>query len=149
MQIKKQDGIHGNKRKCIEIWESVCLENETCHEKMEDYIIYWKNVVEKLDNPYAPTPHKPHLGFWPSTSYTMTDTSMFDAIQVDTTLQDDSSDPFYGIACDKPIESYDPYKYVFLGDFVFVHPLYIYRVYMGRTLIAMQLDRNHSQYGQF
>lgn len=58
---------------------------------------------------------------------------MFDAIQYDTTPKYDSRDPFYGIACDKLIESYSPYKDGILGDFVFfpVLRINIYHVWMG------------------
>lgn len=40
---------------------------------------------------------------------------MFDTIQEDTTLENDSIDPFYGIASNKPGESNNPYKDVILG----------------------------------
>ena len=41
---------------------------------------------------------KLQLGFGPSTTYTMTDANMFKGVQEDTTSEDDSKDPFYGIA---------------------------------------------------
>ena len=59
---------------------------------------------------------------------------------------DDSKDPLYGIARNKPIKSYKPYRNSLLGDFVVVHPLdtSIYPVWMGQALKTMQLDQNHS-----
>lgn len=54
---QNRDGIPGGISKYIEIWESGCLENETYHEKMEDYAAYWKDVVEELDSPLLMTPH--------------------------------------------------------------------------------------------
>lgn len=46
--------------------------------------------------------------YCPSTTYTTTNTRVFDVVQEDATSKDDSKDPFYRIAHDKPIESYNP-----------------------------------------
>lgn len=71
---------------------------------------------------------------------------MFDAIQ-----QDDSIDPFYEIAHNKPKESYNPYIDIILGDFVLVHPLdiSIHPVWMDRALTYVKLDRYHPYFDQF
>ena len=55
---QNKDGILGGTSKYIEIWESGCLKNETYCEKMEDYVAYWKDVVEELDSSLLLTPHK-------------------------------------------------------------------------------------------
>lgn len=44
---------------------------------------------------------------------------MVDPIQTNTTPDDDFIDLFYGVGCDIPNESYNPYKDVMLSDFVF------------------------------
>lgn len=78
-------------------------------------------------------------------AHTMTNATMFDIVQEETTLEDDSKfELFCGIAHYKLKESYNPYIGVFLSDFVFVCPLYtnIYHVWMGQALIVVQLDRN-------
>ena len=46
IQAKNKYGIRCGIRKYIEIWESSFLENKTYHEKMKDYVTYWKDVVE-------------------------------------------------------------------------------------------------------
>lgn len=81
----------------------------------------------------------------------MTNASMFDIVQEDMTLDDDSRYPFYEIACDKPRGFYNPHKDVFLVYFVLVCPLEtnIYHVQRRRVLTIVQLDRNHSQLAQF
>jgi hypothetical protein len=57
---------------------------------------------------------------------------VFDAVQENTTLYDDSCDPICRIACDKPKESYNLYKDVLLSDFVVCpHDTNIYHVWMG------------------
>ena len=70
---------------------------------------------------------------------------MFDTIQEDTTPKDDSKDSFYIVACDKPKESYKPYRDVLLVDFVLVCPPHtnIYVMWIGRAFTTMQLARNH------
>jgi len=148
---QKKDGIRAGIRKYIKIWESGCLENDTYHQKMEDYVTYWKDVAEELDAPFPPTPPTLQLGFWPSTSYTTPNSSLSDPVQTDTTPEDVPIDPFCGVARDKPKESYNPYRDVLLGDFVLVRPSDpdLYPVWMGRALTAVQLDRSHPQYGQF
>ena len=35
---QKNDEICGTLRKYNEIWKNGCMENKTCHEKMEDYV---------------------------------------------------------------------------------------------------------------
>ena len=40
MANQKNDEICGTLRKYNEIWKNDCMENKTCHEKMEDYVIY-------------------------------------------------------------------------------------------------------------
>ena len=74
--------------------------------------------------------------------------SMIVVVQEDTKLVNDSKYPFYVITCDKPRESWSPYRGVILGNFVFNHPkdTTIYHVWMGQTLTTLQQDKNHSHY---
>lgn len=66
------------------------------HQKMKDYATYWKDV-EELDIPFPSKPSRLQLGFWPSTSYITSNSSMFDLVQIDTILANDC-----GVAHDNP-----------------------------------------------
>lgn len=118
---------------------------------MKDNVTYQKDVAKKFDIPFFLTSHKLQLGFWPSITYTMTNASMFDVVQENTTPKDDSRDPLCGISHDKPKESYNPYIDVILGDFVLANPLdtNIFHVWMSQSLTIVQLDRNDSQNENF
>lgn len=115
--------------------------------EMKDFVSYWKDVTRDLDNPFPSMPHKLQLSFWPSTTYTMANASMFNTVQVwhKRMILD-----LLWIACNKLKESYNLYKDVLLGDYVFVHRsnTNIYPMWMGRTLIATQFEINEFHYGQ-
>lgn len=80
---------------------------------MENYITHYKDVVEELDNPLPPMPHKPQLNFWPSTTYTTKKCKHLQRNCKDAIPKNDCRDAFFGIAHDKPRESHNSYKELF------------------------------------
>jgi hypothetical protein len=70
---------------------------------MKEYITYWNDVADELDNLLSPDASQATTWlFFPSTIYTTTNASMFNAIQEDMIPKDDSRDSPCGIACGKP-----------------------------------------------
>lgn len=144
---KEKNGIRGRMKNYIEIWANIYIDSETYYQKMEDYVKYWKDVANESDF-FPPMPNSLQLGFWPSTSYTTSNPSMFDYVQHETTLKDGSIYSFCGVVGDRPKGSYNLYRSALLGDFVLVHPpdVNVYPRWMGRAFVVVQLDRNHSKF---
>ena len=95
MQItKKKIVICGSTEELTKILGKRLFGKWNLRETMKDYVTSRNDVVEELDKPFPLTPWKLQLSFWPSTSYTITKTNMFDAIQEDTTPTDNSRYPF-------------------------------------------------------
>ena len=93
----------------IVVWESGCLENDTYHEEMKDYVTHWKDVAKKLDYSFSLDASQATTRvFLPPTTYTTTNASIFDAIQEDMIPKDDSEDSFCGITCNRQEKSHNP-----------------------------------------
>ena len=75
------------------------------------YIIHFPECLTKYNSIFG---HQQHISQQMQACSTQ--------IQEDTTLEDDSIDPFYGIAGNKPRESDNPHKHVVLGNFIIFHP---------------------------
>lgn len=114
-QKKNLDALKYKEAKYIDIRESGCLKNNTYRANMEEYITYRKDVDEKSNDSFPRClainiiNHDKHKHVW--------------HIFEDTALDDDLEIPLCEIACDQPIELWNYYKDVILGDFVLVRPL--------------------------
>ena len=126
--LTKQSFIQQGIAKYIDIWKSMMARDAMYAKDMARYIHYWEQLHSEITGPIPPTLAELQERFWPIINWQRDHANSMSSgvgldVSPDTTPEDDPEPyPYCGPAKSQPKPHINPYRDVFLGDFVLCCP---------------------------